>query len=152
MKGGVFWIRTIESTVLCRRHLLGIAIDIKEIGAIGESLIRYASHTIGYSNRGQTRATFESIPLYALHTIGDSNRGQTRATTESPLPYVRHTVGDSNRGQTRAISESITPYARHTIGNKSCLTSRMQSICSGFYYSIAVVSRVIYRIPILHNN
>ena len=152
MKGGVFWIRTIESTVLCRRHLLGIAIDIKEFGAISESLIPYARHTITNSHRGQTRATLESKPLYARHTIGDTNRGQTSATIESPPPYARHTIGYSHRGQTRAISESIIPYARHTIGNKSCLTSRMQSICSGFYYSIAVVSRVIYRIPILHNN
>ena len=44
----------------------------------------------------------ESILPYARHTIGDSNRGQTKATPESTLPYARHTIADSNRGQTRA--------------------------------------------------
>ena len=46
--------------------------------------------------------TRESIIPYARHTIGDSNRGQTRATRESIMPYACHTIGDSNRGQSRA--------------------------------------------------
>ena len=102
MQGGIFWIRSIECGAHCIRHLLGIAIDIKEFGAITESTPPYALHPTSDSNRGQTSATIESPLLYALHAIGDSNRGQTRATTESAPPYARHTNGDSNRGQTRA--------------------------------------------------
>ena len=49
----------------------------------------------------------ESIPPYARHTIGDSNRGQTRAIRESTIPNARHTIADSNRGQTRATRVSI---------------------------------------------
>ena len=56
MKGGIFCIRTIKCIALCRWHILGIAIDIKEFGAITKSLIPYARHTIADSNRGQTRA------------------------------------------------------------------------------------------------
>ena len=33
VKGGIFWIRTIKCVAFCRRHLLGIAIDINEFGA-----------------------------------------------------------------------------------------------------------------------
>ena len=87
MQGGILYIITIKCIAPCRRDILGIAIDIKEFGAIAES------------------------PLpYALHTTADRNRGQTIAKIESIIPYARHTIGDSNRGQTRAIIESIIPY------------------------------------------
>jgi hypothetical protein len=59
MQGGIFCIRTIKCVAPCRRHILGIAIDIKEFGAISESLLSYALYTIADSNRGQIRATFE---------------------------------------------------------------------------------------------
>ena len=92
MQGGILWIRTIKCVALYRRHILGIAIDIKEFGAIRESIIPYVRHTIGDSNRGQTRATRESKRPYELHTIADSNRGQTRATRESTLIYARDKI------------------------------------------------------------
>ena len=53
------------------------------------------------------KTELESTLPYARHTIGDSNRGQTRATIESKRPYARHTIADSNRGQTRATRVSI---------------------------------------------
>ena len=46
----------IKCVAMCRRHLLGIAIEIKEFGATSESPNPYARYTIGDSNRGQTRA------------------------------------------------------------------------------------------------
>ena len=69
MQGGILWIRTIKCVALYRRHILGIAIDIKEFGAIRESIIPYVRHTIGDSNRGQTRATRESTLIYARDKI-----------------------------------------------------------------------------------
>ena len=90
-------------------------VSYKALNTTSESILPYARHTIGDSNRGQTRATRESIIPYARHTIGDSNRGQTRATIESTIPYARHTIGDSNRGQTRAFIESSIPYARNSL-------------------------------------
>ena len=78
MQGGIFWIISIECVAHCRRHLLGIAIDINELGATIERPIPYALNTIAYSNRSQARATFESKLPYARHTIRDSNRAQIR--------------------------------------------------------------------------
>ena len=52
MEGDIFWVRTIKCIAHCIRHLLGIAVDIKEFGATKESQLLYARHTIADSNRG----------------------------------------------------------------------------------------------------
>ena len=97
MKGDIAIIRRPKSIIICRRHLLCIAVHVLQCTATRENITPYAFHTIANSHRGQTRATSETITPYELHTIANSNRGQTFATFESTTPYARHTIRYSHR-------------------------------------------------------
>ena len=86
MKGDIVIIRRPKSIIICRRHLLCIAVHVLQCTATRENITPYAFHTIANSHRGQTRATSETITLYELHTIANSHRGQTRTIIESSPP------------------------------------------------------------------
>ena len=70
-----------------------LSLDLIE-NSIIESTLPYARHTIGYSHRGQTRATIESTITNARHTMSDAL--MLHRLRDNNLPRILATTLRSN--------------------------------------------------------
>ena len=135
-----------------RRHLLRIAIHVRQAAAITEGIVADAGHAVGDVDGCQAAAVFEGIVADAGHALRDGDGCQAAAAIEGTAADAGHALRDGDGCQAAAAMEGTAADAGHAVGDNCTLAANNQFIAAFLDDGIAVVTRIIYRVPFFYNN